>query len=75
MIENNLLEKILKNKQISVSELARRAGVSRTTLTDLIKSRKTNLTVSKAEKISAALGCSVAEVFPGVRQRKDLKRK
>lgn len=70
MIENNRLEKIMNDKHISVSELARRAGVSRTTLTDLIKSRKTNLTISKAEKISAALGCSVAEVFLEVRQRR-----
>lgn len=64
MTEHNLLPEIMKRKNIGVSELARLTGLSRTTITELIKGRKGNITVSKAAKLSAVLKCPLAEIFP-----------
>ena len=64
MTEHNLVSEIMKRENICVSELARLAGLSRTTITELIKGRKGNITFSKAAKISAVLKCPLAEIFP-----------
>ncbi|MBO5449305.1 MAG: helix-turn-helix transcriptional regulator [Ruminococcus sp.] len=61
---NNILSYKLTEKKISISELSRVTGISRTTITDLVKQRKRNLTFSKAKKIADCLSCSVAEIFP-----------
>ena len=67
---NNLYEKLI-DKHVSVSELSRATKISRTTLTDLIKQRKHNLTFVKAKKIADFFGCSVTALFPELNENKE----
>lgn len=62
-MKNKLLEK-MKEQGINVSELSKNTGISRTTLTDIVKSRKKNITLKKALLISNFLNCSADEIFP-----------
>lgn len=60
----NILSEKLTERGTSVSELSRATGISRTTLTDLVKQRKNNLTLTKAKAIADFLRCPVSEIFP-----------
>lgn len=62
----NAFGKALHDHRISVSELSRKTGVSRTTITEIIKGRKKNLTFETAVKLSDGIGCSVIELFPDI---------
>lgn len=66
-MDNNLND-CLYQRKMSVSELARRTKVSRTTITDIIKGRKDSITFSTARKLGNALNCSISELFPGINE-------
>lgn len=68
-MDNRLLEK-LHEHDMSVSDLSRKTGISRTTLTAIIKGRKNNLTFNKASTMAAVFGCSVSDIFPDLNERK-----
>ncbi len=62
----NAFGKYLHDRRISVSELSRKTGVSRTTITEILKGRKKNLTFETAAKLSEGIGCSIADLFPDI---------
>lgn len=64
----NTLDELLHERRLSVSDLSRKTGVSRTTITDIIKGRKNNITFETAKKISACIGCSVSDLFPDIKE-------
>lgn len=65
---NSAFDTIMHNKRLSISELSRKTGVSRTTITDIIKGRKKNVTFETAIKLSNGVGCSVVELFPEIKE-------
>lgn len=73
----NTLNERLHQNRMSVSELARKTSLSRTTITDIIKGRKDSITFTTAQKLGNALNCFVAEIFPDIKEnssRHPLKR-
>ena len=64
MGENKPFYDALYKQRTNISQLSRKTGVSRTTLTDIAKARKHNITLNKAKKICSGLNCSVEELFP-----------
>ena len=65
---NNTFDKFLHDRNISISELSRKTGVSRTTITDIMKGRKNNVTFETAIKLSNGVGCSVIDLFPDIKE-------
>lgn len=72
-MKNNLSKKLSENKA-SISELSRKTGISRTTLTDIVKCRKSNITFKKALLLSDFFKCSVGEIFPCMSKDNSLER-
>lgn len=70
MTKDNRLNKLMKDRNINISALSKATGISRTTITDLVKKRKDNISVEKVEKICTALNCDFWDFFP-----KNLERK
>lgn len=64
---NNTLSERLYQNRMSVSELSRKASLSRTTVTDIIKGRKDSITFTTARKLGDALNCPVSELFPDIK--------
>lgn len=64
----NTLNERLHQNRMSVSELARKTSLSRTTITDIIKGRKDCITFTTAQKLGNALNCFVAELFPDIKE-------
>ncbi len=64
MIAENNLKRLLFEKDMNISTLSRATHISRSTLTDILKGRKTNITFAKASVICECLGCSMDELFP-----------
>lgn len=58
------IRRMRTEKSISQEELADRAGVHRTYV-GMIERGEKNITVLSAEKIAAALGVSISELFEG----------
>lgn len=61
--ENKFFYDAMYKERTNISQLSRKTGISRTTLTDIAKARKHNITFKKANEICEALNCSVAELF------------
>ncbi len=61
------IRRALKKREISISELARRAGMERGQLGNLLRKPKVgssaSTTISTLERLAAAIGCSVVEFF------------
>lgn len=51
MVKENRLNELMKERNIKISTLSRATGISRTTITDLVKKRKSNVSIDKIEKI------------------------
>lgn len=64
MGENKAFYDALYKQRTNISQLSRKTGISRTTLTDIAKARKRNITLNKAKAICSELNCSLAELFP-----------
>lgn len=64
--ENTAFYKALKEQNTNISQLSKKTHISRTTLTDIAKSRKRNITINKAKKICSCLNCSVVDIFPEI---------
>ena len=64
---NNTFDKFLHERGISVSELSRKAKVSRTTITDIMKGRKKNVTLETAKRLSKGIGCDITALFPDIK--------
>ena len=65
----NTLDDLLYKNRMSVSELSRRTKVSRTTITDIAKGRKSNINLTTAEKLCKGLNCSVSDLFPDMNKK------
>ena len=65
---NNMFDEFMHNKRISVSELSRKTGVSRTTITDIMKGRKNNITFETARKLCSGIGCAISDLFPDIKE-------
>lgn len=61
-MKNRLKEK-RENKGLSQEELAKKAQVSRTTISDIETEKKTVVTNKTLEKISNALGLKITDIF------------
>ena len=59
----------MNEQGVNISALSRATGISRTTLTDIVKSRKGNITLKKALLISSFFKCSADEIFPELSQK------
>lgn len=55
-------------KDITQAELARRAGLDQTTISDIERGRNRNPSLDSARRIAEALGCTVDEIFPAIQQ-------
>ena len=64
MIQNKLLRLARERRGVSQSELARIAGVSRSTIVRLERDLSYAVIPSVRKAVSDALGISLAEVFP-----------
>lgn len=64
MVKDNRLNELMKERNIKISTLSRATGISRTTITDLVKKRKSNVSIDKIEKICMALNCDFWDFFP-----------
>lgn len=64
MTKDNRLNKLMKERNINISALSKATGISRTTITDLVKKRKNNISVETVEKICTALNCDFWDFFP-----------
>lgn len=64
-MKNNLIA-IMSKKDMSISDVSRISGISRTTLTDIAKNRKNNITLKKALNLCKVLQCDVADIFSEV---------
>lgn len=62
MTFGEMLLKLMNEKGISQAELARRSGVSKQSITELVKGRSKEPTFSKAKAIADALGVSLEEM-------------
>lgn len=60
---NNRLKEERENKGLSQEELAKKAQVSRTTISDIETEKKTVVTNKTLEKISSALGLKITDIF------------
>ncbi len=67
--ENAVFYAALKAKGINISQLSRKSHISRTTLTDIAKMRKNNITLDTVRTICACLGCSAVEIFPDLKEK------
>ncbi len=70
MGENKAFYEALRNQGMNISELSRKTRISRTTLTDIAKARKFNITLNKAREICACLNCSVVDIFPDLASKR-----
>lgn len=59
MTYGEVLDYLISESGLSRAEVARRAGIGRSQITDLIKGRTSEPTISKAKAIADALGVSV----------------
>lgn len=59
----NRLKEERENKGLSQEELAKKAQVSRTTISDIETEKKTVVTNKTLEKISSALGLKITDIF------------
>lgn len=59
----NKLKRRRKELKITLSELSKKTGLSATYISNLENEQKTNPSKETMEKISAALGQTVSEVF------------
>jgi putative transcriptional regulator len=62
------LQDLMQRLDFSATELARRAGVNRSTVTALAKERTTRIDLGDLERICILLGCQVGdllEIVPG----------
>ena len=59
----NRLKEERENKGLSQEELAKKALVSRTTISDIETETKTVVTNKTLEKISSALGLKITDIF------------
>jgi len=62
MIINNLPQLIAK-KQLRIVDIFNATGVSRVTLTKLIKRQSTGINFETLDKLCAYLNCSVSDLF------------
>jgi DNA-binding Xre family transcriptional regulator len=67
MCLNNTLDEHMRSQKMSVSDLSRKAKISRTTITDIIKGRKANVTLNTAKNLSNCLGCGIPDLFPDLK--------
>lgn len=57
------IKKIRKEKDMSISELAEKAGVAKSYLSSIERNKQTNPSIQFMEKVSAALGVSVNDLL------------
>lgn len=62
MTFGEMLLKLMKEKGISQAELARRSGMSKQSITELVKGRSKEPTFSKAKALADALGVTLEEM-------------
>ena len=62
MTFGEMLLKLMNEKGISQAELARRSGVSKQSITELVKGRSKEPTFSKAKAIADALGVTLEDM-------------
>lgn len=59
----NRFSRLLGERRLSVSAVARMTGVSRTTLTNLYYDRASGISLSVLGKLCAALECTPSDIF------------
>lgn len=57
------IKKIRKEKDMSISELAEKAGVAKSYLSSIERNKQTNPSIQFMEKVSVALGVSVNDLL------------
>lgn len=62
MTFGEMLLKLLEEKNVSQAELARRSGISKQSITELVKGRSKEPSFSKAKAIADALGITLEEM-------------
>ncbi|MBZ4650925.1 helix-turn-helix transcriptional regulator [Thermosipho sp. (in: thermotogales)] len=66
----NKIKELVEQKNIKVSEIIKKTGLSKSYVYDVINGKSTP-TIGVAQKISRALGSSIAEVFPDTLHERD----
>lgn len=62
MIKNNL-SRLMGEKRITIQEMYKVTGLSRSTISNIYHARMTNISLNTINKICWYLNCSVADLF------------
>lgn len=63
MCISNRLSCIMGERKLSISALAKKSGVSRTTLTKLYYGKEKSVSYAVLSKICSTLGCNIVDIY------------